>query len=174
MKKHFLILFILILFSGKAFSLGAGVQMDCIPDLNVSFSDINYSGTNVCLTGTVRLMRLPVVLGFGIETGDITGLFSFGINGFADYWIFNEQIYNTLNFFAGIGLSGKLLTSKDFIWSTGANFRFVTGINYLFYDNYLELYIQNAISPGFKKVLPDGDFIFDISIPVEIGMRVHF
>lgn len=175
-KKQLFIITILLFSSLKVFAIGAGAQVSIIPSLTSSSSKVDYKGINASITGTLRLMRLPATFGFGVETGDNTENFGFGINCFFDYYLIDTQIKNNWNFITGLGISGKLLTDKNFYWMTGANIRILAGANCLLYDNYLELYSQTAIAPGFIKSLSDSEspYLFVINIPVEIGMRVHF
>lgn len=174
MKKYLIIISLLLLSSFKISAIGAGAQCSIIPSLTPSSSSINYKGLNASITGTIKFMRIPASFGFGLETGDNSETFSFGINCFFDYYFIDTQIKNNWNFYSGLGISGKLLTNKDLFWQTGANFRILAGANCLLYDNYLELYGQFAIAPGLVKAFSESNCLFVINLPVEIGMRVHF
>lgn len=179
MKKIFILSSIYFFIMTSCFSLGAGVQGSVFPSFNTNENGIKYNGINASVTGTVRLLRIPVVFGFGMELGDNTKHFSFGANGFADWWLIEHQIHNSWNFFMGLGISGRILTDSSWNWTTGANLRIVTGMNYLIYDGYLELYAQNAIAPGFLKqfsssTLSASPATFNLIIPLEMGMRIHF
>lgn len=172
MKKLFCILF-LSTFLSNIFAIGAGVQIGGIPSFPIK-QDKLYYGTNANATGTIKLMRLPIVFGFGLEAGNNVEISTFGFSAFADYFFIDKQIKNTWNFYGGLGISGRFLFNLEKNTFAGANLRLVTGMNYLVYDNYLEFYVQDAISPGFIKSLTNDNFIFNINVPIEAGIRFHF
>lgn len=172
MKKIFCILFLSTVLN-SIFAIGAGVQIGGIPSFPIN-QDKFYYGTNANITGTIKFMRIPMALGAGLEAGNNVEISTFGISAFADYFFIDKQIKNTWNFYGGLGLSGRFLFDFDNNFFAGANLRLVTGMNYLVYDNYLELYVQDAISPGFIKSLTNDNFIFNVNVPIEAGIRFHF
>ena len=128
------------------------------------------------LTGTIRFSRLPLAIGFGLETGKNASDFSYGFSGFADYYAIDYQIKNTWNLYSGFGAEGSLLTTNFDKWTLTAGARFFVGMNWLFYDNYLEIYCQQNLVPSYIKNLNDtaskGGFL--LGLPFEAGIRMHF
>lgn len=167
MNKKFILSFFAVLFiTLNAYSMGSGVQAGIIP---------GTKGVAGNLTGTVRLMRFPIVFGFGANFGSTSDEIMFGGTGFCDYWIIDTQIHNTVNFYAGPGISVKFLsnTNFDLFFSPGA--RAIAGVNWLLYDNYIELYFQTGVEPALLipvKNMSNNSFI--VNFPCETGLRVHF
>lgn len=165
-KKTVLSFFALLFLSLNAYSMGAGIQGSVVPGTNQITGD---------LKGTVRCMKFPVVFGFGIEAGQLANDFSFGFSGFGDYWIINQQLHNTINFYAGPGIGCHFLTTTNFDWTNITSARAIAGINCLLYDHYIELYLQGGVEPGILIPLTDSPEIkFNLQFPCEIGLRVHF
>lgn len=165
-KKISIICLSVLLLNVKLFAMGAGVQAAVLPNLH---------GVEGDLKGTVRLMELPVVYGFGIEAGAYENEFTFGFSGFGDFWILDKQLNNTLNIYAGPGLAAHVITNQDFNWTGMFGVRAIVGINYLMYDNYLEFYAQTGAEPCLVVPFTENpELDFNINFPCEIGFRVHF
>lgn len=152
------------LFCTRVFAIGAGVQIGGGP----SFSGGVGHFENV--TGTLKFFRIPLVIGFGIESGSFYDDFAVGASAFADYWLF----------YSGIGLSGDILFSFNEKSFGSYGLRLFCGVDWPLMDNFLELYVQ-ATSNIF--VIPDntfkktGDFVLGdvgIRVPAEMGIRFHF
>ena len=176
-KKLFaLTSFFIICFCSKLFATGAGVQIGGNPGLYINDNSVKpdyFSGT---LTGTLRFSRIPMSVGFGFEAGKSFSDFAYGLSGFADYYLIDVQLKNTWNFYSGLGIEGNLLTPDFKDWSASAGARLFVGMNWLFYDNYLEFYAQQNIVPGWIKSLSQSDSkgAFILKLPLEAGIRFHF
>jgi len=165
-KKTILALVALFVMSANAYSTGAGVQFGASP---------NKDGINGNIMGTFRLMRFPIVFGFGVEAGSINNNFDIGLSGFGDYWILDKQLYNTVSLYAGPGLGVHILSDKDFNLTGIAGVRAIVGVDYLLYDHYLELYAQCGAEPGILIPFTSNPALkFNLTFPCEIGLRVHF
>lgn len=186
MQKKIICFFICSVFfiSASIFALGAGVQFGASPSFyNLRTSDSNqnnfsteFSGN---ITGTIRFFRLPLVLGFGIETSTIQGDFLPGFSGFADFWFINLQIKNNWNFYSGAGISGVFLihfsNEKHFFGSGGL--RFFCGVETVLLDNFTELYVQLTGNPNICSLPQKSsqkNVAFCIKVPIEVGIRFHF
>ena len=177
---------ICLLFCSKVFAIGAGVQIGAGP------SFLDFSGTpqnefsngashfeNV--TGTLKFFRIPLVIGFGIESGSFYDDFAIGASAFADYWLLNlQKDYENWLFYGGVGLSGDILFSVNKNTFGSYGLRLFCGVDWPLMDNFLELYVQATsnifIIPGntFQKA---GDFLLGdvgIRVPAEMGIRFHF
>jgi len=167
---------ILFLFTSKIFATGAGFQVGLVPGVFVNETTAQVKNLTGNLTGTIRMSKIPVVAGAGVEAGKLFSDFNYGLSAFADYWAIDVQIKNTWSFYSGFGFSGKLLTSDFKNWNFAAGARFFVGTNYTFYDNYLEVYAQQNIVPTYLKNLnasgTDGTFM--VCFPFEAGLRMHF
>lgn len=173
-KRFFLISILSLIFSTKIFAIGAGAQISLIPTMYFGNEKVNFSSLEYNATGTIRLMRFPVVFGIGLEGASYNNNFSFGISAFADYWLIDKQIYNNWNWYLAAGLSGKFMTSVESENSLNGAVRAVVGVNCLLLDNYIEIYAQGVTAPGITKDFETSSTYFNISFPIEIGARVHF
>lgn len=167
---------IIFLFSNNIFSLGAGIQFGGIPGLLINQEEISLENISVNITGTFRMERLPLTLGSGLEFGKINSDSGYGMSIFADYRALDLQLKNTWSFYSGFGTSLKFLTNDFDKWTLAAGARFFAATSWLFYDGYLELYLQQNLVPTYLKVLgnseKEADFI--LCLPLEAGIRFHF
>ena len=176
-KKFLTLSFLMLCLSFKIFATGAGFQFTASPAFFVTNNSFNYENFSGRVAGTIKSGRLPMTVGFGLETDLSQTNISYGFFGFLDYNLTNIQIYNTWNFFSGIGVQASILTTTNFTnWDAIAGLRFFLGTNLLFYDNFLEVYLQQNIVPGYFKNLNNitskGTFI--VSFPLDAGLRMHF
>ena len=177
------------LFCTKIFAIGAGVQIGAGPSF-LDFSETpqdefsNGASHFENITGTLKFFRIPLVIGFGIESGSYDNDFAIGASAFADLWLINlQKDYENWLFYGGIGLSGDVLFSFDKKTFGSYGLRFFCGVDWPLMDNFTELYVQATSNiftiPGntFKKA---GDFLLipvgnvGVRIPVEMGIRFHF
>lgn len=186
-KKIISVVFcVCFLFCTKIFAIGAGVQIGAGP----SFLDFSETPQNEFfngashfenITGTLKFFRIPLVIGFGIESGSFYDDFAVGASAFADYWLLNlQKDYENWLFYSGIGLSGDILFSFNEKSFGSYGLRIFFGVDWSLMDNFLELYVQATsnifIIPGntFQKA---GDFLLGdvgIRVPAEMGIRFHF
>jgi len=175
-RKSLILIFVLFIILSKASATGAGIQVGLKPHCLINQDGNTFKDFSGTLTGTLRFSRIPLVIGGGFEAGKIEinknpsqDSAAFGFSAFADYWIADIQLINTCSFYSGFGACINLLTPnfKDFSYSAGA--RFFAGLDWLFYDNFLELFAQQNIVPTIKS---NGDFF--IALPLEAGIRMHF
>ena len=162
-----------------AFSLnasGAGFQLGLFPSLKISEDCIQSSDFDINATGTVRCSRIPLVFGAGILAGFKDSAINAGFSAFSDWWIIDSQIENTWNIFSGFGLGTTLKSNFSDSLEINLGPRFFTGMNWLFWDNYLELYIQQNINPVFSKDLKNknSESSLKMYFPFETGLRFHF
>lgn len=185
-----------LFFTTQGFSIGAGVQTAIMPGQNIFNGD---------LKGTVKLMRIPLVFGFGIKMGiikedtknqsletdtksekeienpykkDYDKTYDFGVSGFADYRIIDYQLHNNINLFAEPGLSTRFSWNTEYDWSTEVGFRAIIGVDYLMFDNYIELYAQTGVEHIiFIPLSQKSEGLKDhhsVTYPFETGIRFHF
>ena len=167
-KFFFIAAFSIFSFSTKGFALGAGIQFSGIPGLLINQDEVTLGNMTGNVTGTYRLERVPLTVGSGLEFGEVYSDFDYGFSLFADYRAFNFQLINAWSFYSGFGAVAKLLTSDFSDWNVAAGARFFAGMNWLFYDGYLELYVQQNVVPTYLR----NDFM--LNLPLETGVRMHF
>lgn len=171
--------------SANVFSLGAGVQFGAGP----AFSDLCNRDENRNasadffgnVAGTIKFFRLPLVLGFGIETTTIKNDFALGFSGFADFHFLNFQIKNNWNFYGGAGISGGILfcfSGEKQIFGSGG-LRIFCGAEMILLDNFIELYAQITgnpiIAPNYGANSEKSQkTAICIKTPLEFGIRFHF
>ena len=158
------------------FATGAGIQLSGKPGLLINEDSAKLEQFTGRATGTIKSCRLPLVFGFGLEAGKNYSEFNYGISGFVDYHALELQLENTWNFYSGFGAEGSLLTRNFENCTFTAGARFFAGMNWLFYDNYLEFYLQQNVVPAFSKMICDskGKEAFILGLPFEAGIRMHF
>ena len=169
-----LLLFILIT---SLFATGAGIQVGGNPGLFINEENVKLEKFSGTLTGTMRFSRIPVAAGLGFEAGKFFDEFSYGLTGYADYYVLDLQLENNWNLYSGFGMSCSLLTSDFKNWTAGLGTRFFLGMNWLFYDNYLEIFAQQNIVPEWIRPLKSSDNVkaaFMLGLPLEAGIRMHF
>ena len=158
--------------SVNLFALGAGVQVSCKPAFPLKENSLPFSvGQNI--TGTFKTERIPAVIAVGLDFFETEKVFGFGFNATADYLVFESQLKNITNIYGGLGITGDLYytTSSDFFYDAGM--RVLIGVNFHFYDGFLELYVQQAFSPVIQFI-PDAEKSFAFKLPLEAGFRIHF
>ncbi len=161
--------------SSGLFATGAGVQAGVNPGLYFDDNSVSLEKVTGNLYGTMRFSRVPLVVGFGFEAGKLFSDFSYGLAGFANYYALDIQLKNTFNFYSGLGAGASLLTPDFENYTVSANGRLFIGLNCLFYDNYLELFVQQNLIPCYVQPLKNeskGAFMLDF--PLEAGIRMHF
>ena len=158
----------LFCFTSKAFALGCGFQFGGIPGLLINQDEVKLENITVNLTGTFKMERVPLTVGSGLEYGKIFSEYNYGFSLFADYRAVDFQLKNTWNLYSGFGATVKLLTSDSDTWNLSAGARFFAGMNWLFYDGFLEYYVQQNVVPTYYEK----DFI--LCLPFETGLRMHF
>lgn len=168
-------LFILIV-TTKLFATGAGIQLTGTPGFFINEENVKPEQFTGRIIGTVRLNRIPLSAGFGFEAGKAFSDFAYGFTGFADYYAIDLQLKNTWNLYSGFGAEASLLTTNFKNWGMTAGARFFAGMNWLFWDNYLEFYIQQNVVPTFTKNLNNSTSKagFTLSLPLDCGIRFHF
>lgn len=174
-KKIVLIMAILTsIFTFNAFSIGAGIQGGICPAFDINGSQVQNTDFEGNLTGSLKLFRLPINLGLGINFGVENSLLSLGIAAFTDYWVLDMQLVNTWNFYAGVGAYLKLMANSCWNIQATLGSRFFAGMNWLFIDNYLEYYVQINTVPCYVRNISDTHGFFRLITPLETGLRVHF
>ena len=169
-----LLLFILIT---SLFATGAGIQVGGNSGLFINEENVKLEKCSGTLNGTMRFSRIPVAAGLGFEAGKFFDEFSYGLTGYADYYVLDLQLENNWNLYSGFGMSCSLLTSDFNNWTAGLGARFFLGMNWLFYDNYLEIFAQQNIVPEWIRPLKSSDNVkaaFMLGLPLEAGIRMHF
>lgn len=177
-SKKIITIFSLILLCSVShiFATGAGIQFTGNPGLLLNEDSAKLEQFSARAMGTIKSGRLPLAFGFGIEAGKNFSKITYGITGFADYYALDLQLKNTWNLYSGFGAEGSLLTHNFEGWSVSTGARFFAGMNWLFYDNYLELYVQQNVVPTYSKLISDSktSSVFVLGLPFEAGIRMHF
>lgn len=174
-KISIITVFFALAFSTALSATGAGIQFSANPSILINEASVKPEVFSARAVGTIKSGRLPLAAGFGFEAGNNFSKLSYGLTGFADYYAIELQLKNTWNFYSGLGAEGSLLTSDFKNWSMSAGARFFAGINWLFYDNYLEFYIQQNVVPSYNRSLAassKGNFM--LGLPFDAGIRMHF
>lgn len=172
--KSFFIVTLLI--CSSCFGLGAGFRFGANPSMNADIYNITANptqGFSADLIGNIRLYRIPAQFGFGFQINQDELIFDYGICGDFDYLFVDLPIVYNWSFYAGAGVNSAILfnSKKDVILQSGT--RYLVGYNWLWRDNYLELFTQVVCNPmvEFREFKPK---LFKINVPFEVGFRVHF
>ncbi len=180
MKHHIKTTLLSALFAlcitSNVFATATGIKIEGSPGLLINDSNVKLDRLTGKFIGNMKFGRIPISTGLGIAFGKNADEFSYGIAGFIDYYVLDIQLKNTWNLFSGFGAEGDLLTKNLYDWKASFGAKFFIGMNWLLYDNYLELYVQQNVVPTYVKDLNEsglkGDFI--LSLPLEYGIRMHF
>lgn len=175
-KRISLCLFVLTLFSTKAFSIGAGVQLGGCPAINFSLTDDKAkvaSDFSANIIGSIRLFRIPAQFGFGFQLNQDNTIFDYGINGIADYILFQVEALHNWSVYTLLGANGAIHfnSRKETVIHAGG--RLGVGYSWIMRDNYLEFFSQVSCNPlvEWKNGNPS---LFKINVPLETGFRFHF
>lgn len=175
--KKLITLLSLFLLSSSVFAIGAGIQLSVKPALNFETNNSNgnpvfFMGEN--FTGTYRTERFPAVYAVGLDLEQKNESIFIGVNGTFDYWLFEKQLVNILNCYGAVGATADFRFASNNQMDFDAGLRGVLGLNWHFYDGYLELYCQQVVSPLFVQDIKKGKPSFNLAFPFESGIRIHF
>lgn len=173
-KKWSALFLTLLLSITGLFATGAGIQFGGFPSVKVSEEGIKSDAFDVNVTGTIRCTRIPLVFGSGITAGLSPENKAFGFSAFSDLWIIDTQIENIWNFYSGFGLSSVIKFSSENKTSLTLSPRFFAGMNWLFTDNFIEIYCQQNLEPSFVYYFNYKSESFNLYFPLEAGLRFHF
>ena len=165
-----------LLMTSRVFSIGCGVKVSGVPGVLFNEETAGLERFTANVSGSVRFSRLPVAAGCGILAGKDFSEASYGLSAYADYYALDVQLKNTWNLFSGFGVEGSLLTPDFKKLTASAGARFFAGMNWLFYDNYLEVYVQQNVVPTCVKHIDSASSSTDfmLCLPLEAGVRFHF
>ena len=164
----------LFVWCGGVWAVGAGVQFQTSENLIISQEITEFNRLGAGISGNIKGSRFPFVFGSGINAEVVNSSFSLGFTSFFDYWLLDVQVKNNFNFYSGVGIGNNFTFSFDSEKSDLLNGRLFAGVNWLFLDNYIELYFQQNICPGVEFNITEKTNAFALSIPFEIGVRWHF
>jgi len=122
----------------------------------------------------LKLFRIPATLGLGMNIGQENSKYILGLAGFIDYWSIDYQIKNTWNIYSGCGIYSKIMVNTDSKLQLSIGPRFFLGFNWLFVDNYIELYSQITTIPTYIRNISDNTGFIRVNIPFETGVRFHY
>lgn len=165
-KRNLIIAALALFFSAEIFSMGIGPQLDFSAGTDGS-EGIFQAG----ISCTMKADNFPLVVSVATDYDFSENSLNAGISG--DYWIFNPQIGKYSSFFAGPGVfaGGSFGGTEE----SGALFcvgpRFVLGLNWIFYDGFLEYFVQAALQPEWKTGKSTD---FNFKVPCNAGIRLYF
>ena len=126
------------------------------------------------ITGTFRTERFPAVYAVGFDFEETKNEFLFGLNLTFDYWIFEKQLINIMNCYGGTGVTADFRLGENQMLNLDAGLRAFLGLNWHFFDGFMEYYLQIAAAPVFATNLKTGSSAINLFFPVESGLRLHF
>ena len=161
MKKLFLKVCI-FLAAVNLSAMGIGPQLD----FSINFD--NKVSENAGISCSIKTDNQPFVIGVATDYNYIENIFDAYIT--CDYWIFNPAIGNYSYFFAGAGImAGSSIKSANVTFNAAP--RIITGINWIFYDGFLEYFIQAALQPEIQLGKKSNMLL---TVPVNAGIRLYF
>ena len=168
-NKKFLFISILLfnlIFSSKLFSLGIGAQIHAIPAINFT----QTSTTNFGAACSIKLDRLPLIFSISTDLNLFNKEVILGLT--SDYWLFNPYTTNSFKFFIGTGINIETIICSD-NFGLEVSPRAILGVNYLLFDGFFELFLQQGIEFGIKNMfLSNSKTEYKINLPIELGFRV--
>ena len=131
-----------------------------------------WGGIGGDLAVTFKLDSLPLVFAANATIGS----HSTSVGATADYWFMNPNIKGCWNWYWGVGA----YAGAGIGWNPGwASFdigpRVLIGMNWFFGDSkFFELYTQLAAQPTFRIGDWDHVDLFDLRLPLNVGIRFWF
>ena len=152
--------------STKLFSLGIGAQIHAIPAINFT----QTSTTNFGAACSIKLDRLPLIFSISTDLNLFNKEVILGLT--SDYWLFNPYITNSFKFFIGTGINIETIICSD-NFGLEVSPRAILGVNYLLFDGFFELFLQQGVEFGIKNMfLGNNETEYKINLPIELGFRV--
>ncbi len=166
-KKVFLLL-ISILISSKIFALGIGPALDFTAGNNFKNSDSPTPIVEAGISCSIKADNIPFSLNIATDWNFSENIFR--AKASCDYWVLNPQLSDYTMFFTGLGATAGLSACKNSAAFTAAP-RLVIGLNWIFYDGFLEYFIQGAAEPEFTF---SNENNFSLKFPCNAGIRLYF
>ncbi len=163
MKRNFIFTLYFLLFGANVSAMGIGPQVDFTTETDGK--DAIFEAGISC---SIRNDNFPLVIFVATDYNFSDNSFNASVTG--DYWLFNPMIGDYCSFFAGSGtcVGGSFSGKKTFFCAAP---RFVLGFNWIFYDGFLEYFVQTAVQPEWKI---GKNSKFDFKIPCNAGIRLYF
>lgn len=166
--KKFFSLLISLLISSKIFALGIGPVLDFTAGNDFKNSAFTAMIVEAGISCSIKADNIPFSLNIATDWNFSENIFK--AKATCDYWIFNPQISDYTQFFSGLGAAAGLSACKNSAAFTAAP-RLVIGLNWIFYDGFLEYFIQGAAEPEFS--FGNGNN-FSLKFPCNAGIRLYF
>ena len=162
-KRNLIFTIGILIFGARAFSMGIGPQIDF-----TTGTDENAVILQAGISCSIKNDNFPLVFSVATDYDFSENSFNASIAG--DYWLFNPMIGNYCSFFAGSGacIGGSFFDDKAFFCAAP---RFVLGFSWIFYDGFLEYFVQAAVQPEWKI---GENSEFNLKIPCNAGIRLYF
>ena len=153
----------ILIFSANIFSMGIGPQLDFSAG-----TDGNGGIFQAGISCSMKADNFPLAVSVATDYDFSENSMNAGIS--CDYWIFNPQIGNYSSFFAGPGaFAGGSFSSGSAFFCAAP--RLVLGVNWIFYDGFLEYFVQAAVQPEWKIGTTAE---FSLKVPCNAGLRLYF
>lgn len=162
-KRNFIFALCFFTFCAGIFSMGIGPQADFIA--GTDGSDVIAQAGISC---SIKNDNIPLVISVATDYDFSADSFNVSVNG--DYWLFNPMIGNYCSFYTGPGacIGGSFFAGKAFLCAAP---RAVLGFSWIFYDGFLEYFVQAAAQPEWKL---GAETEFALKIPCNAGIRLYF
>lgn len=162
-KRNFIFTLCFLIFGVNVFAMGIGPQIDF-----TTGTDENSMIFQAGISCSIKNDNFPLVVSVATDYDFSENSFNAFITG--DYWLFNPMLGDYCSFFAGPGtyVGGTFFDDKAFFCAAP---RFVSGFGWIFYDGFLEYFVQAAVQPEWKLGLATE---FNLKIPFNAGIRLYF
>ena len=178
-SKRKLLIILMILLPASVFCTGVGIQLEAISPFSFydfslnKVSNYSYDYEFLCL-GTMESDRFNLNFGTGMNLGRKNKEFFIGNSGYLDYAFFENQIKNnwTYNFGIGATYTVSFFQKQGVKYSFGQ--RIFAGMNWVLFDNYIELYFQQNVEHRFEFLNRERRKGLCLYFPTDIGIRWHF
>lgn len=162
-KRKFICPAIVLFFCAKVFAMGIGPQIDF-----TTGTDGNDAIFQAGISCSIKNDNFPLVISVATDYDFSENSFNAAVTG--DYWIFNPMIGSHCSFFAGTGacIGGTFFDDKAFFCAAP---RFLIGLSWIFYDGFLEYFVQTAAQPEWNIGCSTE---FKFKVPCNAGIRLYF
>ena len=166
MKKLFITLILSFSFSVfSAFSLASGGLISFQENIFYGKGDQQNLGASFSIKPDKTNLYVEFFTGWNLSKNN------FLLSGVLDYRLFEREIVSNLNFYTNAGIK----CAFDFADQPALSLapRAVFGLSFIFFDGYLELFLQQAAEQNVSFIFSD-QFSLDypLTLPFSLGFRI--
>ena len=164
MKKIVLILSVLFILPFSTFSMANGAFISFQENIFYTGHDEKSGGASYTIKPDNTNLFLEVFTGWNFTKN------SFSLSGIIDLRLFEAEILPNFNIYGNAGVKAGL----DFYEGAkiSAAPRIALGLNLIFLDGYLEIFLQQAVQQNVRYNFASGELDYPLELPLGLGFRI--